>query len=494
MDLRQLLSENIKPTSPIKPMINIGALLDIPTGEYVTGINGESLLNGGLGYLTGFTGIGNNFKSTNMHHQACTAMARMGSNSVMQSYDTEVNIHETRLKKLAGNVPEFHGEDIIGNGRWVVTDPTVMMGDVWYDKWRDYVNAKRKNADKLSVETPFLDRDGSPMKIIQPTFTEVDSFSKFMTNDVVKMSEENALGESGANTIFMRQGLHKNRVMMEVPSLTAAASDYMLMSAHVGDEFNMDLRNPPPKKLQYMPPNIKLKGVTSQFTYHMSNLWICRNASPLRNDGTKAPEFPMDQDDDMKGDTDLSSVVLQQLRSKSGPTGLLLTLVVSQRDGVLPALSEFYHIKTNGRFGLVGNDRNYTLAFCPDIALSRTVVRGKLATLPRLQRAANILSEMRQIYDLWKGLPKDLICTAEELYSDLIKLGYKWDELLETRPWWSVKGVTDVPYLSTMDLLRMRRGDYIPFWMKNPPSEAVAKRKHYFETNSGGVPLILASA
>jgi len=62
----------IQKTKP-KVLINIGSLMDIPTGSYVTGAKGESILNGGLGMITGVIGAGNNFKSTIMHYMMLTA-------------------------------------------------------------------------------------------------------------------------------------------------------------------------------------------------------------------------------------------------------------------------------------------------------------------------------------------------------------------------------------------------------------------------------------
>jgi hypothetical protein len=67
---------------------------------------------------------------------------------------------------------------------------------------------------------------------------------------------------------------------------------------------------------------------------------------------------------------------------------------------------------------------------------------------------------------LWHDLPKDLMCTPKELYDDLIKLGYDWSVLLNTRSWWTYNNNKQpIPYLSTMDLLNMRVGKYHPYWL-----------------------------
>lgn len=462
----------------VKVMINVGALLDIPTGTYLRGKHGESILNGGLGFLTGVVGIGNNFKSTIMHYQFMTAMARMGSKSTGNTYDTEINIHEWHLKQFMNRIEELNGEDIIDNGRWVITDKTIYHADEWYDILKEYMVNKRKNAKSIMRDTPFLDRNKtSLLKIIQPTFTEVDSLSEFVTQDVIRMQDDNSLGDSGANTMSMRQGLQKNRFLMETPGLAGGTYNYILMAAHIGDEFNMDPRAPVKKKLQHLPQGVKLKGVPEKFTFVMNNCWHCYNASPLRNDTTKAPEYPRHSDDALKMDTDLSSVIIRQLRSKSGPSGMATELVVSQQEGVLPSLTEFHYIKSRrgvagyDRFGIEGTQQNYVLELYPECKLSRSVVRGKIDSDARLRRALNITSELCQMKELWHDMEEGLWCTPKELYADLKARGYDWNVLLDTRGWWTLDNDQHpIPFLSTMDLLRMRKGLYHPYWMKNDPA------------------------
>lgn len=475
------LKQNIfTPIAPVKVMINVGCLMDIPTGTYVEGLYGESILNGGLGNLTGVVGMGNSFKSTHMHHMMLVAMARMAG-STASTYDTEINIHEFHLKTFAANVVEFMGEDPIDSGRWVVTDKTIYTGDQYYDLMKEFMMDKRKNAAKIMVKTPFPNREKTGnLEIIQPTFGEVDSLSEFSTADVIKMQDDNSLGDSGANTVFMRQGLQKNRFLAEIPALAGGSYHYMLMVAQIGDKFDMDPRNPKPNKLAHLKGEVKIKGVPEKFTFVMNNCWHSYSTSVLINQGTKAPEYPRNSQDDLTGDTDLSLIRLRQLRSKSGPSGLTVEIVVSQQEGILPSLTEFHYIKENNRFGLEGNVQNYTLALCPDIKLSRTAVRGKIDKHPELRRALNITAELCQITDLWHHVDPNLLCTPKQLYDDLIALGYDWNVLLATRGWWALVGTfEDIPFLSTMDLLRMRKGYYIPYWMKNPPEKAAKLHAEY---------------
>lgn len=476
------LNQNVFTRAPVvKVMINIGCLMDIPTGTYIKGLRGESILNGGLGSLTGFVGMGNSFKSTLMHYSMLAAMSRMGPRSSGSTYDTEINIHETRLKVLVDAIHEFYGEDILETGRWVITDKTVYHGDQWYDIFKEFMENKRKNAAKITIKLPFPNRERTGhLEFILPTFNQVDSLSEFVTQDVIKMQDENSLGDKGANMVFMRQGIQKNRFLAEIPALAGGSSTYVLMVAQIGDKFEMDPNNPKPNKLAHLKGDIKIKGVPEKFTFIMNNCWHCYGTVPLINQSTKAPEYPRDSDDDLRGDTDLSVVRVRQLRSKSGPSGMAMEILVSQQEGVLPSLTEFHHIKENGRFGMEGNMINYTLALCPDIKLGRTTIRAKIDKHPELRRALNISSEMLQINDLWHHIREELKCTPKQLYDDLIEQGYDWNVLLATRGWWAPEGeFEDVPFLSTMDLLHMRLGEYIPYWMENPPEKAVLKNKEY---------------
>lgn len=465
-----------RPAPAVKIMINIGALFDIITGSYIKGKYNESILNGGLATLTGVVGIGNNFKSTVMHFMNFTALSRM-EGSFGNTYDTEINIHEWHLTKMIQRITDLNGEDILSTGRWVITDKTVYSGNKWYDVFKEFLDGKIKQSSKFEVTSPFLDRDGKTlMKFLLPTFTELDSFTEFETDDVSKMQDDNELGESGGNTIHMRQGLAKLRLLMEAPKVNSSAYNYLTMTAHIGKESTMQSagggREVPIVKLKHLKNGDKIKGTTDKFTFITHNCWHCFNATPLINDGTKGPEYPRSPDDNLKLDTDLNTVQLRNLRSKSGPSGMAITLIVSQQEGVLPSLTEFHHIKESGRYGLEGNLQNYYLSLYPDVKLSRTTVRSKIDSDPMLRRALNITSEMCQIGYLWHNLPPEYFITPKEMYDKLIAKGYDWKVLLNTRGWWTYDNDKHpVPCLSTMDLIRMTFDEshpdhYKPYWMK----------------------------
>jgi hypothetical protein len=464
---------NVKQTLNPKILINIGACLDIPTGAIITGAKGESIINGGLGIITAVVGIGNNFKSTIMHYMMLQAANRIMSTreTGMMTYDTEINMTPDRLPRLVEKMEYINKNELFDpdNGLWAITDKREYYADEWMNVLREYIKEKVKDKKALMDLQPFTDKSSKPLKMPVPTFIEVDSLSEFEDKNTIEMADKNSLGDSSTNTLFMKQGLTKAKFLMELPRISNSSNTYFLISAQVGKDINMQtgpIHQAPTKKLQYLKGGDKVKGVSDKFFFLMSNAWHAYNAAPLINQGTKLPEYPISAAAS-QDPTELNVVKLTQLRSKSGPTGYTLDILVSQTEGVLPSLTEFHHIKTNKRYGLEGNDRNYHMALYPDVNLSRTTVRSKLDNDPKLRRAMNITSEMCQMQKFWPYLIDDgLLCTPQELYEDIKKLGYDWDILLETRGWWSPDQYEHpVPFLSSMDLLKMRKKLYKPYWL-----------------------------
>lgn len=493
------LNDAFNPAPHVKAMINTGACLDIPTGYFIQGRRGEMILNAGLQPITGVTGIPNSFKSTVAEFMSLTGLARMGQRSTGIDYDTEANKHENHIRDIAMRIEEFLGVDPFGSQtdeppRFVVTDKNEYTGDEWYALFKGIMEAKKKNANKFMVDTPFWDRKGQgPFKIMLPTFSIIDSFTAFETQDVIAMQDGNDLGESGANTLHMRQGLVKQRLLMEAPRLNNGNYNYMVMTAHLGKESTMQKgaggKDVPVTKLTYLKNGDALKGVTGYFLSITQNLLFVSGVKALQQADGLGPEYPEDSSDKAKYDTDLNELTIRNLRGKAGASGMPIKLIVSQRLGVQPSLSEFHNCKENGRFGIEGvntasNTQNYFMQLRPEVKLSRTTVRPKLNADRLLRRAVNITSEMQQMQYHWRD-EEGLFCTPKELYDDLIAMGYDWNVLLDTRGWWTVTEAEPFfqPFLSVLDLLRMRKGLYVPYFLeadkKTVKAEYTGYRKYY---------------
>lgn len=460
--------------APIKYSFTVGSLMDISTGQYIKGTHGQYVLLGGLSMVTGFIGPGNTFKTTIMRYSEISPIARnyhaIKDETYFSSYDTEINSHEDRNYKLTQNFPSLIGVNLLTDGLWQITDKTVYSGEKYWSVVKDYLAEKNDRKNKKLYETAFLDRDGkSPMKVICPTFNDMDSLSQFITSDVEKVLDTVELGHKDGNTVFMRQGLAKAKMLMEMPSVAGTYFNFFSFTAHVGKDIPIatgPMAPPPKKQLQHLDSGVVIKGVTNNFLYLLHNLWYITSAKPELSD-KKGPLYPYEPGDEEPGDLDLNTVTMKQLRGKNGGSGFAIKLCVSQREGVLPYLSEFVYCKEHMNYGIEGSDRNYHLSLRPDVSLSRTTVRKKLRDDMKLRRAMEITAELCQI-EIFHPQFRSTVVRPAELYTKMTELGYDWEFLLsETR---SYACLNDEEYpgypLSTLDLCRVARGEYHPYWLE----------------------------
>lgn len=463
---------HVKAAPQIRPLLNIGCLMDIPTGQYVKGAHGESILNGGQALITGLGGRGNTYKSTVAHHIQLVILARYAS-SVENIYDTEMSLGEARIKALSKELPTLQEQDLIGSGRLVISDSTVMSGNVWFDSIKAYCTAKVAASKDTLFTTPFIDREGKNIKAFVPSLAMADSMSRMNIDSVDAILDKNSVGDSGNNIEALKASSAKNQMLIQLPVLTAESGLYATFTAHVDDDIKIDPYAPATKKLSFLKGGLKFKYVSNQFSFLMNNLWYCFDAAPLKNQTTKATEYPRNSTDTDKANNDLMAVTIQNLRGKYGPSGMPFELLVSQSEGVLVGLSEFHYLKQYDRFGLGGSLQNYYLDLLPDVGLTRTTIRTKISSQPKLKRALEITSELCQMYNLWHNLPEKLLKLPKDIYSILKERGYDWDILLgKTRGYWIfIEDETEEPlyFLSSMDILNMclEKDDpkyYHPWW------------------------------
>lgn len=470
---------NTKPAfiqvDPYKVLYNVGAMMDLPTGEYIRGMKGEAIINGGMGALVAIVGKPNVFKSTIAHYWTLAAASRVMSGGYIpyiNTYDTEMNIHPERMLYFSKKFDEFKDIDIIKEGIWSITDTTKHIGNEWFKMLKDFLrNEKVKNSKNYMLDTPFISKEGVPVRVMFPTFGELDSLSKFVTSDIEEMQNKNELGESGGNMLFARAGLGKAKLLIELPVLCNSAAHYTVTTAHVGQENTMGLQphQIPSKKLQHMRTGEKIKGAPDDFFFLTNSCWQATSATLLNNDTTKGPEYPKTRTSVDKNSTDLNLVTLKLLRNKSGPSGHTVTLVISQTEGVLPALSEFHFIKENERYGLEGNNINYHLALYPNVNIMRTTIRELLDNDARMRRAVKITADFLQMKQLCKELPLE-IPDLKLLYAKLDK-DYGWDTILNTRDYWTFNQYEHkVPFLSTLDLLEIYHDIKKPYWWVEKPA------------------------
>lgn len=176
--------------------------------------------------------------------------------------------------------------------------------------------------------------------------------------------------------------------------------------------------------------------------------------------------YPRTPDDKENTINELQYTNVLSLRNKDGISGSPITILMSQTEGILPSLSEYHHCKTNDRFGMIGNNVTSAMAFLPDEKFTRVNIRTKLRENELLRNAVRLTSEILQIKQYWPLFPSERIVSPEVLYENLKNMGYDWNELLQTRGYWTPDQYDNpVRFLSGADLLNMNAGLYKPYWM-----------------------------
>lgn len=473
------------PTIPkVKIGYNIGAPFDIFIGEFQFGKYGEALLNSGLKEILFIGGAGNTFKSTIAQYISLSVLDKYFQYCFLSAYDTETTLTYQRLCNLSQkfdklkNIP--FGDDGLEEEltKIVITsldnaDGTKVLGDEYFNLIKKIAHNIVNDKKSVSIQTPFLKPDGTPIAIRPPIISLIDTLSKFKTNDIQNKQDDISIGDSEGNTIWLRDGLAKKMLITQLPGLTSNSGVKFILTAHIGDESApMSRFDPKKSKLLFSKSGKKAKGVSEEYM-NLSNLSLeIEGVTKLRESTGKGVLYPKIESDRYDDCVDLIEVSMVITRSKSGVgSGVVIPLIISQREGVLPHLSCFSYLKDaqkiTGFESLFPTGNNLSPHFMPDAKLGRTTVRTLIDENYRLRRALELLFDLTVMKMFWAPLPDNIMCTPQELYQDLISLGYNWDELLNTRGYWLPDNYSseELPYLSILDLLRMRKQLYHPYWM-----------------------------
>ena len=458
---------------------NTGTLLDIPSGQYVRGQKGESILNGGIYHFGAVSGKQNSFKTTLATYLVLAAASRVHESGIVAPidfHDTEMTVVAQRIAKLARAHPFFKDKNIYLDDMIRITSQWALPGEKWLDELKALVDAKTKTRDKLTIESPMVDDKGDPLSTLLPSFGILDSASCFKTTEGME-AEDLELGNSKQNTMHARQGLHKSNMIEQLPRICKSGQHHMLTTLHIGVKQAMMSANPnipPPKDLQFQKSGEKYRSVPPNFTYLCSGLFEITKAQTDIDQGTKGATYPRLQMDKEIGETDLNKLNICVVRNKASSSGPKVEMMVSQREGVLPRLSEANHVFERRRqlgesLGINGSSR-YTLDLHPEVNFMRTTLREHLDNDAMFARAMKVTSELIQIETFFRHeLPK--LPSPAELYEVLEKT-YGMKKLLASRDYWTFNQYEHpIPFLSTMDLLRIYWGEtelgpkYIPYWL-----------------------------
>lgn len=453
-------------------LLNVGAGFDIPTGRWVKGQKGENILIGGFGVITGIMGRANTYKSTIMHHFAFAGgriVAESGHKPYIQTYDAELTVQRHRMVTLSERFEIFKVNNIETENIWQLTDATGQLGDVWWKKLRDWLSGvKLKDQKKYMIDTPFLDKEGKPVKALLPTISELDSISAFKTSDIEEMEDKHGIADSGGNTYYMRGGLRKSRLFNDMIGPLNKSNHFTLISAHVGDKFEMNAGpgQRPTKDMQYMKSSDAVKSTPDGFKFLPTLVYQTTHVKPLTNQTDRLSEYPRTSSDKELTNIDLNVIRLTNIRSKVGSTGWDLNVVASQFEGVDPTLTEYCLLKDYGGdgFGITRSGAWNFLHLRPNVKFTRRSLRETYADDFRLKRAINITSEILQMHTFMPLLREWGNFTMVDLYNKIAEK-YDWDILLDSREYYTFDQYGHpIPYLSSLDIIEMFEGTYHPYW------------------------------
>lgn len=472
-----------KPPS-LNCMINVSPIFDVMTGEYVDGVQGEKILNGGLYSLAAIVGEGNTFKSTIMNSCALRVMSRHPFVTV-STYDTEGSFSYQRMNGLSKQYPSLANEDFTGHdpdARYSLSSVLTLPGDDWWEKVKTFGREKKKVKDALGT-TPFKDTYGKnekdKVKYHYPSIFLLDSLSEFQTTEMKKKMESNDIDSSNLNMYYAQAGLQKSRFVDEIGKIIPTFGGIMMTTAHVGS-FMSQSPTPEKKQLNYLKQGHKIKKVPQSFQFMTFHCWNLQDSKVLYNSDRSGPLFPSPDVGDEGSKTDIYAVTFVGLRNKSGLSGIPVSLIVSQSQGVLFDLSHYYHITTRD-IGVEKAGHGYKVIIYPDVTALRTNVRQKLKDDPRFARAVELTCEIALMYQIHDSLDNKYRLKFNDIYTTIRDKGYDWNKILDSRGYWlfeeEVAELSPPPYLSGLDLLRICVGEYEPKHFKRDSIVDVAKKK-----------------
>lgn len=430
---------------------NTGTLFDLATGYYDQGKDGKFYLTGGLGcQFNSIVGKNGNFKST-LAAGLITRSTALYQDSALMIYDTENSISQD--KERIENMPEdlksrLNTEDIL----WVSS--TMYSLEELDELILQHCIKKQEHMKDLMIETPFLDRDGKPIKQIIPTFILIDSLTEAycdkedeMLNDM--KSGRSGMGDSNANTVYMKDG---NKKTLWTRVMRRRCEQYglvLILTGHYDQKMALDMYHPNPKETVFGKQDWVVKGCGSKFKF-LSSIYA-RTEAVLLTDANKEALYPYG----VTSPKDIFEVDMYIDRCKSMQAGTCTPFICSQSTGLLNSATYYNFIRNHEYYGCTGSKQKQQLKLLPDVTLSRGTIRQLAESNEQLRRALEITAHFCFIKDsFYNNLPYDLNRDPMNLFDWLMSDKNKdlKQEILNSRSYWSYKK-EDKPYLSVFDIL-----------------------------------------
>lgn len=406
----------LKPKTTPFHMVNTGTLFDLATGSFILGADGRWILDGGLSQTVGIMGRGQTYK-TNIAGSLVARALSIYPDAAAYVYDSE----SFSIKGKDRYTQFLGGED--GNLSDRILYTTVENDDLtsFADKFKQIIKARDESRKKLMVESPFVDPDtGKAARIWQPLFIIVDSYSAATCSKADTVIAENDIDSSAMNTLAMTNGRVKTDFFASFLKNATSYGIYGIFTAHVGDKIDMNSFMPTPKQMQMMKQNDKLKNVGSNFTFLTSCL-IQTTKAAVRLNSSKGCEYPQAGGSSDKEVNEISTMIV---RNKNNASGLDLSYLVSQSQGILDSVTNFEFVRGHKNFGLTvkGNNTSFGTIFNKDKTFTKVTLRKDSHDEYELKRALEIIAQLCFIKYNWddKGILPSLIKAPIEVFAELL--------------------------------------------------------------------------
>lgn len=455
----------------IEMQFSIGGGFDIPTASFIEAVDGEMAMLSGKNLVNSIMGPENAFKTGVINFIEGKVLNNYPGN-VLIIFDTEGSFTYVRINRFIKQTYPRYGRLIndLNTDLIQMVKQDELAGDKFFEMMKEVAAERFKDKGGFKT-TAYVDTDGSLFKTKPAIGVLIDSFTE-MKFDVlaVKMTDKNEVGSSETLTVPMQAAKIKSEMITQYPKICRSGSIYISQVAHMDTKVEINMYAPKPHKLAFSKSGTVAKGVTGKFKFINNNLYEIQGYAPLYKGTGKADRvamYPLNDSDKEAGTVDLMVVHLTQTRNKTGPSGPVISLVISQSAGVLEALTDFYNVKViRGNYGIGGNNLSYWLELCPDVKLSRTTVRTKLDESYRLRRGVEIMHSMAQ-YQAYHNITNEAyLVKPDELYASLIEKGYDWNVLLDTVNFhtYEENKLEFRKSLSLLDLLRLHSGENDKAW------------------------------
>lgn len=400
--------------TPVVPfhLVNTGTILDIATGNFVQVPNQPWILEGGLSQIFGITGRGQTYKS-NLAGSFLARAMEIHKDATAYIFETEGTISGAEFYDRFVDEPV---SDRIAFRNNTIDDLTSFSANI-----QKIVDIKKQNKNDLMVDGPFIDPEtGKPQKIWVPTFVLIDSYSRASCTKADNAIDDNDIDSSSLNTWYVVNGNAKTKFLSNLNRLGPTYGIYAILTAHVGDKINLDAK-PTRKEMQYMAQNDKLKNVGSNFTFLTSCMMQTIRAG-VRTNSSNGTEFPLNPDlkkNSKSSNVEVNEIETRIIRSKNNVSGLSISYLVSQYQGILDSVTNFEFLRTNDYYGLnvKGNKTSFSPKLLPDTNFTKTVLRKDSHDKYELKRALEILAQLSYVQNNWNldSLPEYMTTPIDEV-------------------------------------------------------------------------------